>query len=77
MPYSFTCKAKSLLNKGQYMKTLIGMNEKEIGKLALEIFDSLKRFGSNPDTTYATCVEMATHHLYPLVSHLLYPQVSK
>ena len=77
MPYDFICKAQALPKQGEIMKTLIGMNEKEIGKLAMDIFTSLKRFGSNPDTTYATCVEMATHHLYPLVSHLLYPQVSK
>jgi hypothetical protein len=77
MPYSSVCRELALLKQGKKMKTLIGMNEKEIGKLAMDTFISLKRFGSNPETTYAHCVEMAIHHLYPLVSHLLYPQVSK
>ena len=77
MPYNFICEAHAPPKQGEIMKTLIGMNEREIGKLAMDIFISLKRFGSNPDTTYATCVEMAIHHLYPHTSHLLYPQVSK
>ena len=56
MPYDFICEAQAPPKQGEIMKTLIGMNDREIGKLAQDIFTSLKRFGSNPDTTYATCV---------------------
>jgi hypothetical protein len=69
VPYSFTCKELALLKQGEYMEIKIGMNEKAIRKLAMDTFFSLKRFGSNPETTYADCLEMAIYHLYPHASN--------
>ena len=69
MPYDYVCKAQALPKQGEYMEIKIGMNEKAIRKLAMDTFISLKRFGSNPETTYAHCLEMAIYHLYPHASN--------